>query len=178
MTRHSNAHHQPASRAILPQRRTVILWLMGFAALVAIVIGSPAIAAGTYEKPKPSQDVMMHKSYQKAEAFIAEDAYEDALSALALVLLDEPKNADAWNLTGYSHRKLGHFEASMRAYEEALTIDPNHKRAMEYMGELYLTLGDVAAAEALLAKLNKACSFNCKYRDMLKKAIQNYKANQ
>ena len=99
-----------------------------------------------------------------------------ALTALAIVTKDQPENADAWNLTGYANRKLGDFPQSEAAYEEALRLDPKHTRAMEYMGELYLTLDELDKAEALLKRLNKLCYFNCKDRDLLKKAIAAYKA--
>ena len=173
MRQHSKTKHHAAQ-----QRPTNHLWLMALVAMIAMMLSYPAFAAGTYEKPKPSQAAKIHDSYRKAETFIAQDNYEAALSALAIVIKDEPKNADAWNLTGFSYRKLEQFDASKTAYETALTLNPKHSRAMEYMGELYLTLGDVEQAEMMLAKLNKACSFNCKYRDMLKKAIATYKANQ
>lgn len=173
MRQHSKTKHHAAQ-----QRPANHLWLMALVAMIAMMLSYPAFAAGTYEKPKPSQAAKIHDSYRKAETFIAQDNYEAALSALAIVIKDEPKNADAWNLTGFSYRKLEQFDASKTAYETALTLNPKHNRAMEYMGELYLTLGDVEQAEMMLAKLNKACSFNCKYRDMLKKAIATYKANQ
>ena len=133
-------------------------------------------AAGTYEKPSPKPSPTKHAEMIKAEGYLADDNYRLALQSLAIVVKDEPKNADAWNLTGYSNRKLGNYEDSEAAYERALTLDPKHTRAMEYMGELYLTLGQLDKAEALLRRLNKLCFFNCKDRDMLKEAIAAYKA--
>jgi hypothetical protein len=47
---------------------------------------------------------------------------------------------------------------------------------MEYMGELYLTIGQPEKANALLERLNGLCSFNCHDRDLLAKAIAAYKA--
>lgn len=135
-----------------------------------------AFAAGTYDPPAPSKAKDLHPAYQMAEKFIAKETYPKALEALTLVLKDEPKNADAWNLKGFSHRKIGEYDASYHAYETALALDPKHRQAMEYMGELHLTLGELDKAEALLARLKKACSYNCTYRDMLAKAIADYKA--
>ena len=43
-------------------------------------------------------------------------------------------------------------------YNEALRIDPNHRGALEYSGELYLMKGDLARAEERLAALDKACT--------------------
>lgn len=136
----------------------------------------PAQAAGTYEKPSPKPSPSKHAQMIKAESYLVDDNYMAALTALAIVTKDQPENADAWNLTGYANRKLGDFPQSEAAYEEALRLDPKHTRAMEYMGELYLTLDELDKAEALLKRLNKLCYFNCKDRDLLKKAIAAYKA--
>lgn len=88
-------------------------------------------------------------------------------------------SADWNNLMGYSHRKAKtpDLEASERYYTEALRIDPKHRGALEYSGELYLAKGDVAKAEQRLATLDKVCTFSCaEYRE-LKESIAKYKAN-
>ena len=64
------------------------------------------------------------------------------------------------------------------AYDKALTINPNHKGALEYKGELYLTLGNLSGAEELLERLRKSCSFNCSEVKDLKDAIAAYKKAQ
>ncbi len=111
----------------------------------------------------------------KAKVAIAQEDFDRALGYLEQVRDDDPKNADAWNLTGFSLRKTGKYEASEKAYTKALIIDPKHSQAIEYMGELYLTLDKPAKAESLLARLEDLCTFNCKERDMLAKAIREYK---
>ena len=63
-----------------------------------------------------------------------------------------------------------------RYYDEALRIDPQHRGALEYSGELYLMTGNLPKAEERLATLDKACTFSCEeYRD-LKRAVERYKA--
>ncbi|MEC7706098.1 MAG: tetratricopeptide repeat protein, partial [Pseudomonadota bacterium] len=62
------------------------------------------------------------------------------------------------------------------AYTKALSINPKHTRAMEYMGEMYLSLNQPEKAEELLSRLEKLCSYNCKDRDLLRLAIKKYKA--
>ena len=163
---------QQSPSAALISRSLMMAAITVFALCFAI---SSAHSAGSYDPPKATAS-KTHKSYDKAVADLAKDDFQSALTALDIVIKDEPKNADAWNLKGFSHRKLGQYEASESAYKTALRLNPKHSRAMEYMGELYLTLGDLPKAEALLERLNKACSFNCKDRDMLKKAIIAYKA--
>ena len=86
-----------------------------------------------------------------------------------------PDNADAWNLTGFASRKLGDYAASEVAYDKALAIDPKHKGALEYKGELYLTLGNLEGAENMFDRLNKVCFLSCKEKKQLAAAIRTYK---
>ena len=59
--------------------------------------------------------------------------------------------------------------------EEAV-LKPSHRGADEYLAELYLQMGDLARAEAHLARLDKICVFGCAEHTDLKKAIKAYKA--
>ena len=166
-------HHKTASW------RSYHIWQMAsftviFAACLFFSLSSVQ-AAGSYETPKEETSAKIHNSYKQAQLLLAKKDYAQALAALEQVLKDEPDNADAWNLTGYSQRKLQNYDASFQAYERALSLDPQHSRAMEYMGELFLTLDRLPEAEAMLERMKKACVFNCKDRDMLKKAIADYK---
>lgn len=88
-------------------------------------------------------------------------------------------SADWNNLMGYSHRKARKPDhaAAERYYNEALRIDPQHRGALEYSGELYLTLGDLAKAEARLAALSRVCAQPCAEQATLQQAIAAYKAN-
>lgn len=168
-----------------PTRATFLIVMSVTAFLAVMIAASQAHAAGSYSgggddsnsESTPKAAKKMHASLRAAKLKLGDADYEGALGDLALVISDEPDNADAWNLTGYSHRKNGDYEASQTAYEKALAIDPNHKGALEYMGELYLTLGDLPAAENLLRRLKNACSYFCSERDTLKKAIKTYKKN-
>ena len=58
-----------------------------------------------------------------------------------------------------------------------MRINPKHRGALEYSGELYLMTGDLAKAEQRLATLDKACTFGCEEFTDLKKAIASFKAN-
>jgi tetratricopeptide (TPR) repeat protein len=80
---------------------------------------------------------------------------------------------------GYSLRKAAtpDLNAAERYYNEALRIDPKHRGALEYSGELYLMKGDLAKAEQRLAALDKACFMPCEEFTDLKKAVQAFKAN-
>jgi tetratricopeptide (TPR) repeat protein len=94
------------------------------------------------------------------------------------VIRDKPGHADALNYLGYSHRKLGEFKQSLAYYTKALEIDPGHRRANEYLGELYLQMGQLSSAEKQLARLDDLCFWGCKELDDLKSAIKQYRARK
>lgn len=95
-----------------------------------------------------------------------------------LARINATASADWNNLMGYLQRKKASpdLAAAERYYHEALRIDPAHRGALEYSGELYLMKGDLAAAEQRLATLDKVCFFGCEQYTDLKQAIARYKA--
>jgi tetratricopeptide (TPR) repeat protein len=105
--------------------------------------------------------------------------YAAAIPILRDVLAKEPRNADAHNYLGYASRKLGRVDEAKAHYLKALEIDPEHKGANEYLGELYLELDDLAGAEARLKVLDDACGFfGCEEFDELEEKIEAYKKGQ
>ena len=92
-----------------------------------------------------------------ARASIKSNNYEQALKQLQSA--NEVNSADWNNLMGYSLRKKQppDLAASEKYYQAALKIDPSHRSAMEYYGELLLMKRDLPGAEAMLARLDKAC---------------------
>ena len=93
--------------------------------------------------------------------------------------VDDPASADWNNLMGYSLRKAdpaANAEAAEKFYDAALRIEPRHRGALEYSGELYLMTGNLAKAEERLATLDKACFLPCEEYSDLKKAVARYNA--
>lgn len=70
--------------------------------------------------------------------------------------VDDPKMKEAWNMLGFTSRKLGNFEDSLQAYEAALTLDPNYPEAIEYRAELFLLMGRLGDAKEAYATLLKS----------------------
>jgi tetratricopeptide (TPR) repeat protein len=138
-------------------------------ALVLLAIfASPVLAdggGGDYRKSKltPFLDL------------IEEQKYQQAIDKLDKALADEPEDADLLNLVAFSHRKLDRFEMALDYYLKALAIEPEHRGANEYLGELYLQLGDLEKAEERLAVLDDACFFGCDEYDELEEAIEAYR---
>ena len=110
------------------------------------------------------------------QAIEAKD-FKSAVKSLTIAVQENPKDADAHTMLGYSYRKLGTLDKSMEHYQMALKIDPNHRSAHEYLGELYLDMNQLASAENQLQVLKKACPFfgKCEEYDDLKVAIENHK---
>lgn len=100
-----------------------------------------------------------------------------AASSFSKVVAQNPQNADAYNLLGYSNRWLGKYDEAFAAYNKALALDPRHKGALEYSGMGYLKVGQKARAEAQLAKLQAICA-QCEETTDLAKAIAAYKPAQ
>jgi tetratricopeptide (TPR) repeat protein len=111
-----------------------------------------------------------------ARARIAEKNWPAAIEELKKV--NDTGNADWNNLMGYSLRKTGaaSYGESEKYYNEALRINPKHRGALEYSGELYLMTGNLPMAEERLAALDKACFLPCEEHSDLKKAVARYKA--
>lgn len=120
------------------------------AALLALTIAAPAHAAGT--------GIDASKELQAAQASIDAEDFPSALARLGALVAEEPRNADALNLLGYASRQSGDLDAAARYYDATLSINPDHLGALEYQGEMFLIQGNIAAAEANLAKLSALCT--------------------
>ena len=140
-------------------------------ALLALVAVAPASAVDN-SYTSPANDALA-----AARSRIAEKNWPAAVNELKRV--DARSSADWNNLLGYSLRKSGpaHFAEASTYYNEALRIEPKHRGALEYSGELFLMTGDLAAAEQRLAVLDKACFLPCKEHRDLKSAIARFKVN-
>lgn len=98
-----------------------------------------------------------------------------AVPLLEKAVATDPENADAFNLLGYSRRNAGDFDGAFTAYEKALTLNPKHKGAHEYIGEAYLQTGNLTKAEEHLKALDKLCFFGCDEYSELKDRIAAFK---
>jgi Flp pilus assembly protein TadD len=147
--------------------------LLAVLAFGMFLLTGSAHAAGSSDTPAETDlaEMMAARNHIKAER------YKDAIPQLQKVIAQQPQNTDAWNLLAYSQRKMDDLTASLENYKKALSIDPSHKDAHEYLGELYLRMGDLAKAEKQLKRLDNLCFFGCDQLDELKSAIAAYKKN-
>jgi Flp pilus assembly protein TadD len=97
--------------------------------------------------------------------------YGAAIQGLNGLIDQGVRHADVYNLLGYSLRKSGDRKTALTFYEKALEFDPDHKGALEYLGELYVEMGNMSKAEDNLARLEKLCPEGCEELSDLKEAI-------
>lgn len=140
----------------------LILALFGFLSMTIGPAGAEDTSDGSSETAAPA--------YAEAQAAIEAKNFAVALPILTRLTAEQPQNADAWNLLGYTNRKLAQYEPAGLAYAKALELNPQHLGALEYQGELFLELGEREKAEANAALLRKLCG-SCEELEDLETAL-------
>jgi Flp pilus assembly protein TadD len=135
------------------------VWIMKYFLTVALAVGAllatgSAFAAGSSSTTTASVPF----EFSQAKKMVEAKNYKSAVPLLEKVVKKQTKNADAWNLLAYSNRKLENFDVALTQYKTALKIQPMHKGANEYLGELYLRVGELPKAQEQLAVLNRMCT--------------------
>lgn len=145
------------------------------AAAMSATSVAPGLAAGGSSDRPSTPAKRANPDFENAKAAIANKQYANAIGWLQRVIAAEPGNPEAYNLMGYATRKSGNPAGSLQYYQQALSLDPKHLGAHEYIGEAYLMLDQPQRAEEHLARLDQLCTFGCKEHRELKAAIANYK---
>ena len=96
--------------------------------------------------------------------------YKAAIAELTPMLATY-QHADVYNLMGFSLRKTGDYKQAYTFYRKALDFDPEHKGALEYLGELYVETGQVDKARENVVLLKKLCPGGCEELADLEHAI-------
>jgi len=146
----------------LPTILTTMTLVAGFSLAPALIL-APAYAVDSMSSTD-APDLTSVRAKIKAK---------DYTSALAELrdLAEDTQQADVYNLLGFTLRKTGDFKTSLTYYTKALELQPDHKAAREYLGELYVETGNMAKAKEQLAILAKLCPGGCEEREDLQKAI-------
>ena len=149
-------------------------WAFAAAAALAILAAPAAFAAGG-QTPTPPVAEAADGELATARQAVEDGDWARAIALLTRVVGRDSKNADAYNLLGYSYRKSGDFELALRHYKTALGLDPEHRGAHEYIGEAYLETGNLEMAEKHLEALDDICLLGCEERTELKEAVEAYR---
>ena len=146
----------------------------GALVLALCLVAMPAFADRTFSSRNETA-VPSNPDFAAAVREIDKKNYQAAIPLLQKVVASDPKDADAYNYLGYTHRQLGKMNEAVGFYQQALSIDPDHLSANEYLGELYLQVGDLGKAQKRLEVLDDACFFGCDQYYKLRDAIDAYR---
>jgi tetratricopeptide (TPR) repeat protein len=111
-------------------------------------------------------------AYAEAVGLINQERFADGFDALTRAHAAVGPHPDVLNYMGFASRKLGRLDDALAYYGEALAIDPNHLGANEYLGELYIQMGDLGRARRQLARLDDLCAYGCAQREELARWIE------
>ena len=87
------------------------------------------------------------KHLEKGKAFYQEADYDKAKLEFKNVLQIDPKNAEAYYLTGVIEESQRNWQKAFGYYLKTVELNPNHLEAKAKLGKFYLISGDPANAE-------------------------------
>ena len=139
--------------------------------LKAAISAIQAAMPGGGPAPAASNDAATHLSvatpqagdgaYVRAVSLINERRWDEALASLDKAETALGPHPDILTYKGYVWRRKGDWTRAEDFYRQALAIDPNHRGATEYYGELKVLRGDMTGAKAMLARLDRVCTYGC-----------------
>ena len=149
--------------------------------LTILFLSSASFAAGTSyddDNSSVSASEQVTKLYNKAYELVYNKKFDKSIKLLEKIAKRKDlgeKKADVYNLLGFSYRKHSEpdLDKALESYKIALEINPEHLGAHEYLGELYITLGNMNKANEMLNNLEKIAGTNSMEYIKLKKAIDN-----
>ena len=139
----------------------------------AIVAFAPIAAADPYEADPDL--ATRDEDYAAGRKMVDVGNWAEAVRLFKRTELRNPDHADVQNVLGFGYRNLKQYELALRHYRRAIEIDPRHRGAHEYIGETYLSTGDLAAAERHLAALKEICLLPCDELEDLEGAIAKFR---
>ena len=149
--------------------------------LTILFLSSASYAAGTgYDNDNSSVSAseQVTKLYNKAYELVYDKKFDKSIKLLEKIAKRKDlgkKKADVYNLLGFSYRKHSKpdLDKALKSYKIALETNPEHLGAHEYLGELYITLGNMNKANEMLNNLEKIAGTSSMEYIKLKKAIDN-----
>jgi Tfp pilus assembly protein PilF len=159
--------------------RIAIAQLMMNRVLGVVLVAAAALPAFGADIPGAKSAPNASERLVAARKAIDAKDWAKAMAELNQAVRDEPRNADVHNLLGYTFRKRATPDLSkaFEHYKTALSLDPKHRGAHEYIGEAYLMDKKPAEAQKHLVQLEAICgNKTCEEYADLAKALADYKA--
>lgn len=138
--------------------------------LGAALLASPAAAQKGGEPAQPKS-----KKCEKGKKCLREDLSDQEIFYSGYWLARTGQYADALDILkksavkdervltyiGFATRKLGDHDTAMGFYERALAMNPNYTVARAYMGEAFITRGEIGKAREQLTEIEQRCGKSC-----------------
>ena len=140
-------------------------------ALASAGLGLTPGVAWTEGTSEQASGAMLEQDYAAGVKAIEAEKWAEAIRLLSSAALRDTRNADIQNYLGFAYRNTGDLSAAFLHYNRALTLNPRHRGAHEYIGEAYLMVGNRAKAEEHLAALKKICLLPCEEYGHLQKKV-------
>ena len=142
---------------------------------VSLALAAMPVVWAADTETSPAKNVAS-ADYVAGKQAVEEKQWLRAAESFKRATMQDPKNADAWNMLGYSSRWAGKYPEAFDAYAKALALDPKHRGANSYLGVAYVRTNDLAKARTQLAKVESICgNKDCDEYKLLDKAIAEYK---
>ena len=148
----------------------------GGSELVDDLSARPGLRPRTMQCVRQQSGVLPDKTLADYAYVLAKaERYQEALQVLDL--MQDRNTAEALNYRGYATRKLGRVDEGIGYYLKSVSLDPKYAEVREYLGEAYVTKGDLARAKEQLRAIEKICGTECEqYKDLAKAISENTKS--
>ncbi|SCA58934.1 hypothetical protein AB751O23_BH_00080 [Chlamydiales bacterium SCGC AB-751-O23] len=119
--------------------------------------------AAIYTSPiSAKSSAQYERYYEKALKFHKQKDYLRAIEWYEISLEANRENPDTLRGLGLAYLEYAKdlLKKASMSYEEALVLDPNHEQALEEMGSVLITSGQLVEVKDLLTKLERLRSLN------------------
>ncbi len=128
-----------------------------------ILLGEPDQAEPIYKQLSEMRAVAWAR-LGLARAIHLQGRFAEAEELLKVLVVENDKYMDAYDLLAKNHELLGEMESAKEVLTQAVGISPHGVRRLRKLGEIALATGDFTAAEANLKKVVSKVKFS-EFRD-------------
>ena len=144
--------------------------------IAAVAVFGSSAAADPYEADPDL--AARDEVYAAGKRAVEKKDWAEAARLFKRAEMRNPDHADLQNILGFSYRNLKQYDLAFKHYKRAIEIDPRHRGAHEYIGETYLTTGDLAGAGKHLRALKEICLLPCEELKDLEGAVAQYRGKK
>lgn len=112
---------------------------------------------------------------KEAKAFMIDGNYQDAISILNSLILNDSSNTDALYYLGLNFQALSNFNKAAGILYQAVRIKPNDSKLLYSLGDNYFSSGLINQADTVLTKANSIDPGNIDIQILLAKVLINEK---